>query len=104
MQRSTYQCGKLVAHSPLLMSLTVAAMPVQEGAHLNVVFMDNDIFVFKSLARIFENEDFHYGCTISDSKAMPVRATSTAGTLHHIRGMHRKLQACSGCPAHLTFR
>jgi len=40
---------------------------------VNVVFMDNDIFVFKSLARIFENEDFDYGCTISDSKAMPVR-------------------------------
>ncbi len=39
---------------------------------MNVVFMDNDIFVFKSLARIFENEDFDYGCTISDSKAMPV--------------------------------
>lgn len=45
---------------------------VQEGAQLNVVFMDNDIFVFKSIARIFENEDFDYGCTISDSKAMPV--------------------------------
>jgi len=40
---------------------------------VNVVFMDNDIFLFKSLARIFENEDFDYGCTISDSKAMPVR-------------------------------
>ena len=48
----------------------------QEGAQLNVVFMDNDIFVFKSIARIFENEDFDYGCTISDSKAMPVRTIS----------------------------
>ena len=43
---------------------------------MNVVFMDNDIFVFKSLARIFENEDFDYGCTISDSKAMPARLRS----------------------------
>ena len=45
----------------------------QEGAQLNVVFMDNDILVFNSLARIFETEDFDYGCTISDSPIMPVR-------------------------------
>ena len=38
-----------------------------------MVFMDNDILVFKSIARIFENEDFDYGCTISDSPVMPVR-------------------------------
>ena len=38
-----------------------------------MVFMDNDIFIFKSIARIFENQDFDYGCTISDSKAMPAR-------------------------------
>ena len=37
-----------------------------------MVFMDNDILVFKSLARIFETEDFDYGCTISDSPIMPV--------------------------------
>ncbi len=45
----------------------------QEGAPRNVVFMDNDILVFKSIARIFETEDFDYGCTISDSPIMPVR-------------------------------
>ena len=47
---------------------------------MNVVFMDNDIFVFKSLTRIFENEDFDYGCTISDSKAMPVRLPPLFGS------------------------
>ena len=44
----------------------------QDGAQLNVVFMDNDILVFRSLTRIFENEKFDYGCTISDSPVMPV--------------------------------
>ena len=58
---------------PVPSGIELSALTVQEGAHLNVVFMDNDIFVFKSLARIFENEDFDYGCTISDSKPMPVR-------------------------------
>jgi alpha-N-acetylglucosamine transferase len=53
----------------------------QEGAHLNVVFMDNDILVFKSLARIFDAEDFDYGCTISDSPEMPVRVPDKAAEL-----------------------
>jgi len=43
-----------------------------------VVFMDNDILVFKSLARIFETEDFDYGCTISDSPIMPARRLTCA--------------------------
>ena len=37
-----------------------------------MVFMDNDILVPKSVARIFDAEDFDYGCTISDSPEMPV--------------------------------
>ena len=62
------------------------ALVVQEGAHLNVVFMDNDIFVFKSIARIFKNEDFDYGCTISDSKAMPARCCACCCLLHLVVG------------------
>ena len=47
------------------------------------MFMDNDILVFKSLARIFEDEDFHYGCTISDSPIMPVRCGSAVMSARH---------------------
>ena len=66
-----------------------------------MVFMDNDIFVFKSLARIFEHEDFDYGCTISDSKAMPVCAAarhcaSTPSPKPHAEASQR----CVKCPVH----
>ena len=71
----------------------------QESAQLNVVFMDNDILVFKSLARIFETEEFDYGCTISDSPIMPVchstraLAAWTAGNSHD----HAGTCAAAGC-------
>lgn len=83
-------------------------MLMQEGAQLNVVFMDNDILVFKSLARIFETEDFDYGCTISDSPVMPVRfcdpCDSGLAGQHTASGLQRWstccLQPCIFTPRH----
>ena len=70
---SDQACTRKNALSCIANASTAGVGTAQEGAHLNVVFMDNDILVFKPLARIFDAEDFDYGCTISDSPEMPVR-------------------------------
>lgn len=51
--------------------------------HLNVVFLDPDIFVLDDIQEVFEFGSFDYMTTISENPEQPIN-----GAMHFVRGHH----------------